>query len=138
MAKDSIPSLQSLEKPEDLKTLLKQEAGDDCMSCRIVGKPNLHPRLPHSPSRRRIHVMMFRARSPPGNLNPVVVLILLTGSGTLFGLAAFNYITGMSQLESRRAEVLASKSRFGMGSRRAGITMLSLGLAWMGVWRMVR
>ncbi|SPN99541.1 uncharacterized protein DNG_02393 [Cephalotrichum gorgonifer] len=96
MAKDSIPTLHSLEKPEDVKKLLKEDAFDDCTSCRIVG------------------------------------------SGAFLGLSAFNYFTGMSQLEARRAQVLASKSMFGMGSRKAGITMISLGLAWMGVWRLVR
>lgn len=39
MAKDTdIPSLQSLEKPEKLQDLLKEDRGDDCLSCRIVGE----------------------------------------------------------------------------------------------------
>ena len=38
MAGDKLPTLQSLDKPEDLKTLLRQDRGDDCLSCKVVGK----------------------------------------------------------------------------------------------------
>ena len=62
----------------------------------------------------------------------------MAGSGAFLGLSAFNYLSGTAQLEKRRAEVLSSKSIFGMRSRRAGITGLSLGLAWMGIWRLMR
>jgi len=41
MAKDAVPTLQSLEKPEDLNKLLKEDAGDDCLPCRLVGTPPL-------------------------------------------------------------------------------------------------
>lgn len=37
MAKDAVPSLHTLERPEDLKSLLKEDGGDDCTSCRIIG-----------------------------------------------------------------------------------------------------
>ena len=47
MGKDAVPSLQNLERPEDLKALLKQDAGDDCMSCRLIGKIHLHLHQPH-------------------------------------------------------------------------------------------
>ncbi|PKS07509.1 hypothetical protein jhhlp_006113 [Lomentospora prolificans] len=96
MAREAVPTLQSLEKPEDLKTVLKQDMAEDCTACRVVG-----------------------------------------GSAFL-GLAAFNYFSGHAQLEARRQAVLNSNSMFGMRSRRLGITMLSLGLAWMGVWRLVK
>ncbi|CAI4215065.1 unnamed protein product [Parascedosporium putredinis] len=96
MARDEVTTLQSLEKPEDLNKLLRQDAKEDCTACRVVG------------------------------------------GGAFIGLAAFNYVSGHAQLESRRQEVLLSKSMFGMRSRKAGITMLSLGLAWMGIWRLVK
>lgn len=38
MAGDKVPSIQALEKPEDLKTLLREDRGDDCLSCRLVGE----------------------------------------------------------------------------------------------------
>src|SRR5690606_24112090 len=127
--KDSIPSLQSLEKPEDRKTLLKQDGGDDCMSCRLVGTSYnsiiLHP---SSQAIAYVHIQRICSLRTSG-VNGVA---FFSGSGAFFGLAAYNYISGTAQLEARRAAVLSSKSRFGMGSRRAGITMLSLGLAWMG------
>lgn len=41
----------------------------------------------------------------------------------------------MSQLEKQRAAILKSKSFFGMKSRRFGIASISLGLAYMGLWR---
>lgn len=43
----------------------------------------------------------------------------------------------MSQLEKQRNVILQSKSIFGMRSRKAGIVGISLGLAWMGLWRAV-
>ncbi|KAK3995755.1 hypothetical protein QBC44DRAFT_319330 [Cladorrhinum sp. PSN332] len=97
MAKDKdIPSLPVLDKPEKLQDLLKQDRGDDCLSCRIVG------------------------------------------GGAFLGLAAYSYITGQQQLELAKAKILASKSPFGMRSRRMGITGISLGLAWLGIWRLFK
>ncbi|AEO64571.1 0dded58c-1981-426b-9507-922575c0b08e [Thermothielavioides terrestris] len=96
MAKDSVPSLQALEKPERLQDLLKEDRGDDCLSCRIIG------------------------------------------GGAFLGLAAYSYLSGQSQLEKQRAKILASGSRFGMRSRSLAITGISLGLAWLGIWRLVK
>ncbi|KXX74428.1 Uncharacterized protein tam6, mitochondrial [Madurella mycetomatis] len=95
MAKGTdIPSLQSLEKPEKLQDLLKQDRGDDCLSCRIVG------------------------------------------GGAFLGLAAYSYFSGQAQLQQQKAKILASSSRFGMRSRSWAITGISLGLAWLGIWRL--
>ncbi|UNI20689.1 hypothetical protein JDV02_006756 [Purpureocillium takamizusanense] len=96
MASDKVPTLHSLEKPEDLKQLMRQDRGEDCLSCKIVG------------------------------------------SGAFFGLAAYSYISGMSQLEKQRAVILQKNSMFGMRSRRLGIAGISLGLAYMGMWRAFR
>ncbi|KND89651.1 hypothetical protein TOPH_05753 [Tolypocladium ophioglossoides CBS 100239] len=91
MAGDNIPNVHSLERPEDLKELMRQDRGDDCL-----------------------------------------------GSGAFFGLAAYSYFSGMSQLEKQRAAILQSKSMFGMRSRRFGIMGISAGLVWMGLWRAFR
>ncbi|KAG5980237.1 hypothetical protein E4U55_004260 [Claviceps digitariae] len=96
MAGDKVPSIHALEKPENLQELLRQDRGEDCLSCRIVG------------------------------------------SGAFFGLSAYSYFSGMSQLEKQRQAILQSKSMFGMRSRRLGITGISLGLVWMGLWRAFR
>lgn len=78
MGKDAVPSLQNLERPEDLKALLKQDAGDDCMSCRLIGKIHLHLDRPHPPpgvvnslsSLPRSHdVRLKPRRKPPGLTN---------------------------------------------------------------------
>ncbi|PFH55366.1 hypothetical protein XA68_18481 [Ophiocordyceps unilateralis] len=62
----------------------------------------------------------------------------IIGSGALFGLAGYSYLSGMSQLEKQRATILQSKSFFGMRSRQVGVIGISLGLAWMGLWRAFR
>ncbi|EFY90108.1 hypothetical protein J3459_006171 [Metarhizium acridum] len=96
MAGEKLPTIQSLDKPEDLKGLLRQDRGDDCLGCKIVG------------------------------------------SGAFFGLGAYSYFSGMSQLEKQRQAILQSKSIFGMRSRKFGIVGISLGLVWMGLWRAFR
>ncbi|TFB02110.1 hypothetical protein CCMA1212_005795 [Trichoderma ghanense] len=93
MAGDKIPTLHSLEKPERLQDILRQDRGDDCLPCKVIG------------------------------------------SGAFFGLAAYSYFSGMSQLEKQRAVILQSKSMFGMRSRKFGIVTISASLAWMGLWR---
>ncbi|KZZ89130.1 hypothetical protein AAL_07778 [Moelleriella libera RCEF 2490] len=100
MAGDALPTVHALEKPQDLKGLLRQDRGDDCLSCRVVG------------------------------------------SGAFFGLAAYSYFSGMAQLERQRHLVLRRSSKSspwswmtGMRSRKLGVAGISLGLAWMGLWR---
>ncbi|KAM7221297.1 hypothetical protein V8F06_003265 [Rhypophila decipiens] len=93
MVGDKIPPVQVLDKPEDLKKLLKEDRGDDCLGCKIIG------------------------------------------SGAFFGLAGYTYWSGQNQLTLQQKKILASGSRFGMRSRRLGITGISLALAWLGAWR---
>ncbi|OLN82209.1 hypothetical protein CCHL11_09906 [Colletotrichum chlorophyti] len=93
---DKIPTVGTLDKPENLDDLLRQDRGDDCTSCRLVG-----------------------------------------GSAFL-GLAAYNYLTGMGHLEKQRAAILKSKSMFGMASRKTGVAGISIGLAYLGLWRLFR
>jgi hypothetical protein len=57
------------------------------------------------------------------------------GSGAFFGLGAYSYFSGMSQLDKQKDLILRSKSPFGMRSRKFGITSISLALVWMGLWR---
>ncbi|KAK3682094.1 hypothetical protein B0T22DRAFT_493895 [Podospora appendiculata] len=94
MAGDKLPSVHALDKPEKLQDLLKQDRGDDCLACKVIG------------------------------------------GGAFLGLAAYSYYSGQSQLEQQKAKILASGSRFGMRSRKLGITGISLGLAWLGIWRL--
>ncbi|KAK4194025.1 hypothetical protein QBC40DRAFT_239307 [Triangularia verruculosa] len=96
MAKDDIPKLSHLDRPEKLEDLLKQDREDDCLSCKIVG------------------------------------------GGAFLGLAGYSYITGQQQLQAQKAAILASKSPFGMRSRSAAITGLSLGLAYLGLYRLFK
>ena len=120
MAGNKLPSVQSLEKPEDLNGLLRQDRGDDCLPCRVIGWFLSFSSLP---STHFLGVL--------GELN------LPVGSGAFFGLAAYSYISGQSQLEKQRAKILQSKSIFGMRSRKLGIVSISLGLTWMGLWRLI-
>jgi len=95
MAGDKIPSIYALDKPERLDNLLKQDRGEDCLPCKIVG------------------------------------------GGAFLGLAGYSYLSGTSQLEKNKAQIIAKRSMFGMRSRKLGITGISLGLAWLGIWRLV-
>ncbi|PHH64091.1 hypothetical protein CDD81_4966 [Ophiocordyceps australis] len=62
----------------------------------------------------------------------------IVGSGAFFALGIYSYVSGMSQLEKQRNVIAQSKSMFGIKSRKFGIVGISLGLAWMGLWRAFR
>lgn len=36
-----MPTVGTLDKPENLDQLLREDRGDDCTSCRVIGKPPL-------------------------------------------------------------------------------------------------
>ncbi|KAF9882353.1 hypothetical protein CkaCkLH20_00389 [Colletotrichum karsti] len=93
---DKVPSVGTLDKPENLDTLLREDRGDDCMSCRVIG------------------------------------------SGAFIALAGYNYVSGMSHLERQRAMILKSNSMFGLRSRKLGVAGISMGLAYLGIWRFLR
>jgi hypothetical protein len=38
MSGDKIPTVHSLEKPEKLENILRQDRGDDCLPCKVVGQ----------------------------------------------------------------------------------------------------
>ncbi|PGH20768.1 hypothetical protein AJ80_03529 [Polytolypa hystricis UAMH7299] len=59
----------------------------------------------------------------------------ITGSAALVGLGGYNYYSGMKHLRERETAILKSSSKYRMGSRRLGVTMLSLTFVGMGVWR---
>lgn len=112
MAGEKIPSNQ----PEKLSDILKQEKRDyDCTPCRLVGK--LFP--------------PFHALAPADRR-----CLVLTGGTAFLGLAGYSYVSGMSQLEKQRAVILKSNSWLGMRGRRMGISGLSLGLAYLGLYRL--
>lgn len=60
------------------------------------------------------------------------------GGGAFIGLGAYSYFSGNAQLELQREKILKSRSMFGMRSRKAGIAGISLGLAYLGIWRLFR
>ncbi|KAK0614992.1 hypothetical protein B0T17DRAFT_498086 [Bombardia bombarda] len=62
----------------------------------------------------------------------------VVGATAFGGLGAYSYFSGLHHLEQNRAKIIASKSMFGMRSRRFGITGISLGLAFMGFWRLTQ
>lgn len=46
MANDKVPTVGTLDKPEKLDELLKQDRGEDCLPCRLVGESNPSERTP--------------------------------------------------------------------------------------------
>jgi hypothetical protein len=44
----------------------------------------------------------------------------------------------MSQLERNQQLLLQKKTMFGMKSRKAGVIGISLGLAYLGLWRAIK
>ncbi|KAJ4361780.1 hypothetical protein N0V83_010720 [Neocucurbitaria cava] len=59
----------------------------------------------------------------------------VVGSATFIGLGAFTYVSGHSQITANEATIRASRSMFGMGSRRAAITGTSAVMVGLGVYR---
>ena len=59
------------------------------------------------------------------------------GGGAFLGLGAYSYLSGNAQLERQREAIMKSRAVFGMRSRKFGIAGISLGLAWLGIWRLV-
>jgi hypothetical protein len=115
----SLPSAKELSKPEDLKGLLKEDRGDDCLSCRIVGT--------------------YRASAPVEvQVGFFLTSLVQTGGGAFLGLAAYSYLSGMYQLDKQKDLILKSKSRFGMRSRKFGIVGISMSLAYLGLWRLIQ
>lgn len=53
-------------------------------------------------------------------------------------MAAYSYLSGTAQLERQKAQIISSKSMFGMRSRKLGIASISLALTWVGIWRLVK
>ncbi len=64
MARESIPSHVSLEKPERYQDLLKEDRGDDCLPCRIVGMTLPLPELAPQPQ-LLANIECFRRRRIP-------------------------------------------------------------------------
>lgn len=60
----------------------------------------------------------------------------MLGGTAFIGLAGYSYWEGMKQLEQNRKKIIAKKSIFGMRPRKAGIAGISIGLMWMGIYRL--
>ncbi|EGD84538.1 hypothetical protein TMEN_3855 [Trichophyton mentagrophytes] len=58
-----------------------------------------------------------------------------TGSLALAGLGGWSYYTGMKNLREQEQKILASGSKYRMGSRRLGVIMISTSLVGLGIWR---
>ncbi|KAK8069159.1 hypothetical protein PG994_005775 [Apiospora phragmitis] len=148
MAGDKTPSVHALEKPEKLQDLLKADRGDDCTPCRVVGKffglfrrshdddhvssPPPTPSLPRSSDAPSLQQQQQQTTGRGGDCTSCRAI----GGGAFLGLSAYSYWSGMNQLERQQAKILASGSMFGMRSRKFGIAATSVGLAWLGIWRM--
>ncbi|KAH3908178.1 hypothetical protein HBI56_191670 [Parastagonospora nodorum] len=57
------------------------------------------------------------------------------GTATFVGLGAATYVSGHSQLREAEAAIRASKSMFGMRSRRVAVTSTASIMVGLGVYR---
>ena len=112
------PQLISLQKPEKLSKVLEADRQDDCLSCRLTGRP-LFPDTVLGP--RWFCWWLWK----------------YTGSAALIGLGGYSYFSGRQQLKLQEAKIIQSGSRFGMQSRRAGLVGIAGSLIAMGFWRLV-
>lgn len=123
----------SFAQPVKARELLDQERRefDDCLSCRIVGKscPTLALTL-------TLTLSLSPFTDVPLFLTDLTYIC--TGGTAFIGLAGYSYWEGMRQLENNRATILKSRSAkyIGMRGRRASLVATSLGLAWMGIYRL--
>lgn len=85
----------------------------DCTSCRIIGSSYF---------------------TLDQNLE---LMDIILGASTFVGLGGFTYFTGHAQLRQQQATILKSGSKLGMAPRRAGITIMSMGMAAIGMYRLV-
>lgn len=106
-AKDDLFELE-----DDPNVLLKQEAYDDCLSCRVLGKKQPQP------------------AKYLGLINSNII-----GSTAFVALGGYTYFTGMKNLREQRKLIEASRSRYKYGSRQLGILSLSATLVGLGLYR---
>jgi len=111
----------------------------------VSGTAREVPASPQGRPPRRLPVLSDRWYAPLNfsasralRPTPFRALTSKTGGGAFLGLAAYGYYSGQAQLRRQEAVILKSRSVFGMRSRRMGITGISLGLAWLGLWRLFR
>ena len=119
MPSSHIPPLDSLQRPEKLTKALKEDTGDDCLSCRLVGRYKTS-RISHN--HLLLHILMER---------------LVVGATALIGLGGYSYFSGKYQLQQQETAILRSGSRFGMQSRRMGLVGIAGSLIGLGLWRLV-
>lgn len=94
-----------------LEDVLRQDRGD-CLPCRVIG---LYSNL-------RLRITLTH-------------IYISAGSVAFMGLGGYTYISGMSQLAAKEAEIARANTRFGIGIRRLGIQGTAVGLFGLGVYR---
>lgn len=99
---------------DDPTAVLKQEAYDDCLSCRVFGK-----------------------KKNQSQQDSILINGLLSGSTTFVALGGYTYFAGMENLREQRRVIENSKSRYKYGSRQLGILSLSASLVGLGLYRML-
>lgn len=129
MSKDL--NLYKLSQPEKLENVLAADR-EDCLSCRITGNPLPSIVLPCSPIPVPLLLFPFPCRH-----HKLTHSAFPTGASAFLALGAYTYYSGTTQLQSRRAEILKSGSRFGMKARGTGVVGLSALLVGMGLYRFV-
>lgn len=97
---------------DDPNVVLKKEAYDDCLSCRVLGEKR-------------------RQSAADAMLTNVVI----AGSTAFVALGGYTYLAGMKSLREQRRLIETSKSRYKYGSRQLGILSLSATLVGLGLYR---
>lgn len=75
--------------------------------------------------------------SQPSLLSGITIHAVKLGSAAFLGLGAYSYFSGLHHLERNKAAILKSGSRFGLQSRRTGLTGIAMALVGMGFYRLV-
>ncbi|KAI5851903.1 hypothetical protein BZA05DRAFT_46641 [Tricharina praecox] len=87
--------------------------------------------MPEKPPSRNDIPLEDVLRQDRGDCLPCRVI----GSVAFMGLGGYTYISGMSQLAAKEAEIARANTRFGIGIRRLGIQGTAVGLFGLGVYR---
>lgn len=70
-------------------------------------------------------------------LQGITIHAFKLGSAAFLGLGAYSYFSGLHHLEKNKAAILKSGSRFGLQSRRTGLTGIAMALVGLGLYRLV-
>jgi hypothetical protein len=103
-----------------LKETLAQDRKeyDDCTPCRVIGG-------------------LEKSVSLLSEFSGSKLTCTATGATAFIGLGGYTYFSGHNQLRQRQAQILKSGSRLGLKARGVGITIMSIGLGAIGLYRLV-